>query len=579
MQRLVASQSVLFVPAPWHRWYDPGVPFTFAYPDWTLPDLLRRSVTRFPQHTALIFYGARLSFRELDVLTTRFAFALRALGVRPGDRVALMLPNVPQAVIGYYGALKAGAIVVQINPMYVSREIEAQLADSGSETILVLDRLYPRVAAVKDRTPLKRILVTSIRDFLPLGKRLWYDVKARLDGHRVHIETQHQVFDFLTLVKAAPDEGPVPLPVPRPDDLALLQYTGGTTGVAKGVMLSHRNVVANALQGRYWVPDFREGYEVFLGVVPFFHVYGLSTCQHIAMMTGSAVILLPRFQTVEVLRTIHRYRVTILSGIPAMFMAINEFPGLDRYDLRSLRVCLSGAGPLHADVRNRFERATGVKIAEGYGLTEAGPVTHCNPIYGDRPDESIGLPFPDTEVRIVDEETGERDLPVGETGELLVRGPQVMSGYWNNRTDTDAVLRNGWLYTGDLVRQDERGFFHLMDRKKDMIKSRGENVYPREVEEILLKHPAIRDAVVVGVPDPQLGEAIKAYIVLREGCRLSKGELLQHCRPWLARFKVPTAVEFRQELPRSAVGKALRRLLREEETRKARAESEVCTVG
>jgi long-chain acyl-CoA synthetase len=431
----------------------------------------------------------------------------------------------------------------------------------------------------KDRTPLKHILVTSIRDFLPLGKRLLYDVKARLDGHRFHIEEQPQVYDFLTLVKAAPDDDPAPLPVLRPDDLALLQYTGGATGVSKGVMLSHRNVVANALQGRYWVPDFREGHEVFLGVVPFFHVYGLSTCQHIAMMTGSTLILLPRFQTVEVLGTIHTYRVTILSGIPAMFMAINEFPKLHRYDLRSLRVCLSGAGPLYADVRNRFEQATGVKIAEGYGLTEASPVTHCNPIYGERPHESIGLPFPDTDARIVDEETGERDLPVGETGELLVRGPQVMRGYWHNRADTDAVLRHGWLYTGDLVRQDGDGFFHLMDRKKDMIKSRGENVYPREVEEILLKHPAIKDAVVVGVPDPQLGEAIKAYIVLREGCRLSKGELLQHCRPWLARFKVPTAVEFRQELPRSVVGKALRRLLREEARQKVKAEEEACPVG
>jgi long-chain acyl-CoA synthetase len=564
---------------PWHHRYDPGVPFTCAYPDWTLLDLLHRSVIRFPQQAALVFYGARLSFRELDALTARFASVLRSLGVRSGDRVALMLPNIPQAVIGYYGALKAGAIVVQINPLYVSREIEAQLADSGSETILVLDRLYQRVAEVKDRTPLKRILVTSIRDFLPLGKRLLYDVKARLDGHRVRVEQQHHVFDFLTLVNAAPDDDPAPLPVLRPDDLALLQYTGGTTGVSKGVMLSHRNVVTNAFQGRYWVPDFREGHEVFLGIVPFFHVYGLSTCQHIAMMTGSTLILLPRFQTTEVLRTIQRYRVTILSGIPAMFMAINEFPGLDRYDLRSLRVCLSGAGPLYADVRNRFERATGVKISEGYGLTEASPVTHCNPIYGERPHESIGLPFPDTDVRIVDEATGERDLPVGETGELLVRGPQVMRGYWNNRADTDAVLRNGWLYTGDLVRQDETGFFFLMDRKKDMIKSRGENVYPREVEEILLKHPAIKEAVVVGVPNPQLGEAIKAYIVLREGCRLSKGELLQHCRQWLARFKVPTAVEFRQELPRSAVGKALRRLLREEEARKAKAETEACAVG
>lgn len=488
-----------------------------------------------------------------------------------------MLANIPQAVIAYYGALKAGAIVVHVNPLYVSREIEAQIRDAGSETILTLDRLYPRVAAVKERTPLKRIIVTSVRDFLPLGKRLLYDIKTRLDGHRVRVEPGPPIYDFLTLIKAAPEDAAA-FPTLRPDDLALLQYTGGTTGVPKGVMLTHRNIVANAFQCRYWVPDFREGHEVFLGVVPFFHVYGLSTCQHIAMMTGSTLVLLPRFQTVEVLRAVQRYRVTILSGIPAMFMAINEFPGLARYDLRSLRVCLSGAGPLYADVRNRFERATGVKIAEGYGLTKAAPVTHCNPIYGERPDQSIGLPFPDTEAHIVDQETGKWDLPVGETGELIVRGPQVMQGYWNNHADTEAVLRDSWLYTGDLVRQDDRGFFYLMDRKKDMIKSRGENVYPREVEEILLKHPAIKDAVVVGIPDPQLGEAVKAFVVLREGSCLTRREVIQHCRQWLARFKVPTAVEFRQELPRSAVGKALRRLLREEETRKAREKSEECAV-
>jgi long-chain acyl-CoA synthetase len=341
-----------------------------------------------------------------------------------------MLPNIPQAVIGYYGALKAGAIVVHVNPLYVSREIEDQLVDSGSETILTLDRLYPRVAAVKDRTPLKRIIVTSVQDFLPLGKRLLYDMKARLDGHRICIGAQPQVYDFLALVKAVPEHDPAAPPAPRPDDLALLQYTGGTTGVPKGVMLTHRNVVTNAFQCRYWVPDFREGHEVFLGVVPFFHVYGLSTCQHIAMMTGSTLVLLPRFQAVEVLQAVQRYRVTILSGIPAMFMAINECLGLERYDLRSLRVCLGGAGPLYAAVQNQFERATGVKIAEGYGLTEAAPVTHCNPIYGERPPESIGLPFPDTDARIVDQETGDRNLPVGETGELIVRGPQVMHGYW-----------------------------------------------------------------------------------------------------------------------------------------------------
>lgn len=564
---------------PWFRRYDAGVPLGLAYPEWTLLDLLRRSATQFPQHTALVFYGARLSYRELDTLTTRFALALRSLGVGSGERVALMLPNIPQAVIGYYGALKAGAIIVYTNPLYVGREVETQLADSSSQTILVVDQLYPRIRAVQDRTPLKRIIVTSAWDFLPIGKRLLARMRATLDGQPGAPQKQPPVYDFLALLKTASDGDPASLPSPRPDDLALLQYTGGTTGIPKGAMLSHRNIVANTFQCRYWVPDFREGHEVFLGVIPFFHVYGLSTCQHVAIMTGSTLILLPRFQTIEVLRAIQQYEVTIFSGIPAMFMMINECAEVDRYDLRSLRVCLSGAGPLHAEDRDRFERVTGLKITEGYGLTEASPVTHCNPVYGERPGGAIGLPFPDTEARIVHMETGDSDVPVGEPGELLIRGPQVMQGYWNNETDTQAVLRNGWLHTGDIVRQDETGFFFLMDRKKDMIKSGGENVYPREVEEILCTHPGVKDAVVVGVPDPHLGETVKAYVVLKEGGSLSKGELIQHCRQWLARFKIPRAIEFRQELPRSVVGKVLRRALREAETHEGDVEPQTRKAG
>jgi long-chain acyl-CoA synthetase len=552
---------------PWLGRYDPGVPSTCVYPDCTLPDLLDRAAQRFPSHAALLFYGNRVSFRELNDQAARFAGALRALGVRPGDRVALMLPNLPQTLIAYYGTLKAGAIVVQMNPLYVAPEIEAQLVDSGSETIIALDLFFPRIQAVRERTPLKRIILTSVRDFLPPLARLLYPVKARLEGRWIRVETRPPLYDLVDLIEQASPDG-ARLPERKPDDIALLQYTGGTTGSPKGVMLSHRNVVVNAVQCRAWVPGYQDGKEVFLGVIPYFHVYGLSTTQHLAVMSGCMQILLPRFKADEVLQAIHGHRVTIFSGIPAMFRHVAEFPRIGRYDLRSLRVCLSGASPLHAAVQERFERVSGVKISEGYGLTEASPVTHCNPVFGDRPTGSIGVPFPDTDCRILDLETGEREVGVGEVGELAVRGPQLMQGYWNNETETRAVLRDGWLYTGDIVKRDEAGFFYLVDRKKDMIKTRGENVYPREVEEVLFKHPAIGDAVVAGIPHPYYGEAVKAYVVLRDGCSATERELIEHCRRSLASFKAPSAIEFRKDLPRTLVGKALRRALRQEEERK-----------
>ncbi|MGH7256328.1 MAG: long-chain-fatty-acid--CoA ligase [Nitrospirales bacterium] len=556
----------------WHCRYDPGVPYKGVYPAWTLLDLLERSVARYGNNPALFFYGTWLSYRALDDLTTRFALSLQALGVEPGDRVAIMLPNCPQAFIAYYGALRAGAVVVLINPLFVAREIQTVVEDSGSGTILALDLFYPRVRDIARAGRVKRIILTSLREFLPPLRRLLYPLKLRLSGRAVHVNRREPVLALQALLRKPPTDRPAILPVVKPDDLALLQYTGGTTGTPKGAMLTHRNLVTNTQQCRLWVPDFQEGREVFLGVVPFFHAYGLSTCQHLAVMTGSTMILLPRFDVREALRAISRHRVSIFSGIPAMFMAMNDYPQVGRYNLRSLRVCLSGASPLHAEVRNRFERLTGVKISEGYGLTEASPVTHCNPVYGERPDGAIGVPFPDTDCRVVDQETGRRELPPGEVGELVVRGPQIMQGYWNKPEETAAVLRDGWLYTGDLVRQDRTGFFYLVDRKKDMIKSRGENVYPREVEEVLFTHPLVKDAVVVGIPDVHLGEAVKAFVVPVDGQTLTEADLIAHCQQWLGRFKVPTRIEFRTALPRNLVGKVLRRVLREEEMARVLAE-------
>ena len=552
----------------WISRYDAGVPLSSAYPEWTVPDLLRRSASCFPESTALFFYGARLSFRELNDLTTRFAHGLLRLGVKRGDRVALMLPNIPQTVIAYYGVLKAGAIVAPMNPLYVEREIHSQLADAGSEIIVALDLFYPRIQAVREQTGLpERIIITSLGDFLPTVKRLLYPLKARLAKRWVAVEKTPPVYDFLALLDAASprteDDSPL-LPTVEPDALAQIQYTGGTTGTPKGVMLSHRNVVVNAMQGRLWCSDFQEGKEVFLGAVPFFHCYGLSTCQNLAVATGSQIVLLPRFHAEEAVKLIHQHRVTIVSGVPVMFAMITDCPKVGRYDLHSIRVCLCGASPLPTEVQERFERLSGVKISEGYGLTEAGPTTHCNPIQGDHPQGSMGLPFPDTDARIVDEETGMRDIPTGEAGELIIRGPQVMQGYWRKTEDTQAVLRDGWLYTGDIVTRDEHGFFFFLDRKKDVIKPWGETVYPREVEEILYQHPAVREAVVVGAPDHHYGEAVKAFVVQKEGCAVTERELIDHCRRSLARFKLPVATEFPARWPRTTNGKMLRRASRAE---------------
>jgi long-chain acyl-CoA synthetase len=561
---------------PGVRHYNQGVPSSCEYPNSTLPELLRLSSSRFPNTPAVLFYGNQINYFELNDLVTRFALFLYKIGVRRGDRVAIMLPNVPQAIIGYYGALAVGATVVQTNPLYLERELEIQLCDSGAETILALDLFYPRIQCIQDRTALRRIIFTSVRDFLPPVKRLLYPIKAKLNGRWIRVKAGPSLYDFRDAVKDPPNPRGISdaLPMLSRDDVALLQYTGGTTGTPKGVMLTHRNVIANATQCRAWVPDFKDGQEVFLGVIPFFHVYGLSTCQHLAIMTASTLVLLPRFQVTEVLAAIERHRVTIFSAIPMMFMKITEFSKVHRYDLRSLRVCLSGASPLHAEVQDRFERLTRVKISEGYGLTEAGPVTHCNPVYGDRPPGSIGVPFPDTETRVVDLETGEHVVPVGEAGELTVRAPQIMQGYWNNELETRAILRDGWLYTGDIVREDPSGFFFLLDRKKDMIKTRGESVYPREVEEVLFRHPAVKDVVVAGMPHRQFGEAVKAYVVPQDGHTISESDLITHCRQSLAAFKVPLQIAFRQDLPRTLVGKVLRRALQNEETENIRIEEQ-----
>jgi long-chain acyl-CoA synthetase len=551
---------------PWLKHYGAEVPAHLSYPQVPLHQLLIDSARRFPRHSALEFYGRRISYRELNELTDRFASALIDLGLKKGDRMAIMLPNIPQTVIGYFGALKAGVCVVQTNPLYVAQELTTQLTDAGAETVLALDLFYPRIQEVMQRIPLKRVILTGVKDYLPWLKRLLYPLKARREKQTISVERVPPIYDFAWLMKQASSSHPQP--TISADDIALLQYTGGTTGIPKGVMLTHRSLVANAMQCRHWLYGLREGEERFLGVLPFFHVYGMTACQNLVVLLGASVVLLPRFQTEEVLKTVTKRRITAFPGIPSMFSAMSNHPRMADYDLRSVRFCITGAGPLYADVRARFEKASGAHLVEGYGLTEAAPVTHCTPIDGQAELRCIGLPVPDTDARVVDCNNRDRVLPPGDVGELQVKGPQVMQGYWNHPEETAAVLHNGWLSTGDMVSMDGRGFFYIHDRKKDMIKSGGENVYPREVDECLMRHPKVKEACVVGIPQDLRGERIKAFVVLKEDQEATPAEILEHCRQHLAKFKVPKQVEFRKELPKTLVGKVLRRALLEDEMKR-----------
>ena len=548
---------------PWLKHYEAGLPANLSYPDIPLHQILAESARRYPDRPALEFYGRCLTYRELEDLTTRFGTALIQFGIQKGERVAVMLPNMPQTLIAYFGILKAGACVVQVNPLYVAREVVEQLRNSGAETIVALDQFYPRIQEAMPQTMLKRVILTNVRDYLPWLKRVLYPLKAWRQGQALEIERIPPIYDFRALLKAI--RSPSPAPEVSPSDLALLQYTGGTTGAPKGAMLTHRNLVANAMQCRYWLGGLQEGTEVFLGVLPLFHVYGMSTCQNLAILLGAKIVLLPRFQADEVLTAIVTHRVTAFPGIPAMYLALNNHPKVGQYDLRSVRFCISGAGPLFADVQARFEKLTGSYVVEGYGLTEAAPVTHCNPIVGQRRSRSIGLPVSDTDARLVDLESGTPVTDPETVGELQIKGPQVMRGYWNNETETAAVFKDGWLCTGDLASMDRDGFFYIQDRKKDMIKSGGMNVYPREVDECLCEHPKVKDACVIGIPEELRGERIKAFVVLKEGERATTTELLEHCRKRLAKFKIPKQIEFRKELPKTLVGKVLRRVLLAEE--------------
>jgi len=558
---------------PWIASYPPEIAPSLEYPRVPLTHYLKQAAADYPDNYALNYMGKRMPYRELLSVSYQFAHALIQRGLKKGDRVAVMLPNTPQAVIAYYGALFAGATVVMTNPLYTERELTHQLNDSGAETIVTLDLLYKRVMNVKDATPLKRLIITSIGDFLPFLKKLVYPIVQRKQGHRPEVLYSEEVESFTALLRESAAT-PVQVEIDSDKDLALLQYTGGTTGVAKGVMLTHSNLIANAIQCQAVLYKLKKGQERILGALPLFHVYGMTTVMNKGISMAAEIILVPRFDVKQILDAIDKWKPTLFPGAPTMYIALINHPDLKKYDLSSIEACVSGSAPLPVEVQHRFEELTGGKLVEGYGLTEASPVTHSNPIWGHRVSGSIGLPWPDTDCRIVDPSTGE-ELPQGEIGELAVKGPQVMQGYWNRPEETAAILRDGWLLTGDMAYMDEKGYFYIVDRKKDMIIAGGFNIYPREVEEVLFEHPAVLEAAVIGVPDPYRGETVKAYIVLKQGQQVQEEELDRHCRQRLAAYKVPRQYEFRTELPKTMVGKVLRRQLQEEDKKRREAEAQV----
>jgi long-chain acyl-CoA synthetase len=557
---------------PWLDSYPPGVPEHVQVPQENLARLLADAARDYPHAPAFHFEGRTTSYAELAEQAWRFAGALAGLGVTKGTRVGLILPNSPQVIVAFFATLRLGGVVVLNNPLYTERELEHQLGDAGVEVLVCLDLLYERVKPLRQRLGIREVIVTSMLDELPVLKRVLAPYTRRGREASATVSKDEPVQRWRELLRRV-DEKPREAGVDPSSDLALLQYTGGTTGVAKGVMLSHANLSANVEQVRAWFPDADPGHEVMMAVLPFFHVYGLTVCLLLGVRLRAALVLLPRFDLSAVVASIDRLRPTLFPGVPSMYVAINNAVADGGHDLSSIKACLSGAAPLPLEVAERFERFSGGRLVEGYGLSESSPVALANPIYGKRKAGTIGMPLPDTLASVVDPDDPSRALPPGQSGELALRGPQVMLGYWNRPEETAQVLRDGWLLTGDMAVMDDEGYFTIVDRKKDLIIAGGYNIYPREVEEVLYQHPKIQEACVAGVPDQYRGETVKAFVVLRPGERATSEEIREFAKGRLAAYKVPRSVEFRDELPKTLVGKVLRRALVEEERAKVEAEA------
>lgn len=557
----------------WLKNYPAEIPHEIDIPKIPVHQFLTDAYKVNPAKIAIHFMGKELTYKELYESALKFANYLQNLGVEKGDRIAVMLPNCPQAVIAYYGIMYVGGIVVQTNPLYTKRELQYQMVDSGAKIILGLDILYPRITKILKETQIENVIITGIKDYLPFPKNLVYPfIQKKQYGFSVKVEHSGMNHLFSEIMRSTPLKE-ITVPFDFEEDLALLQYTGGTTGFPKGVMLTHKNLIANTMMCNAWLYKCEDGQEIVLGILPFFHVYGMITVLILSVMKKSKMVLMPKFDVEDTLKTIDKQKPTLFPGAPTMYIGLLNHPDIGKYNLSSIKACLSGSAPLPLEVQERFETITGGKLVEGYGLTETSPVTHANFIWDKRVSGSVGIPWPNTNSVIL--RSGEAEpLPPGEIGEIAIKGPQVMKGYWNRPEDTAMSFADGWFLTGDLGYMDENGYFFIVDRKKDMIIAGGYNIYPREVEEVLYEHDAIQECVVAGIPDSYRGETVKAYIVLKEGHSVTEKELNDHCRQNLAVYKVPRAYEFRTELPKTAVGKILRRTLIEEEKAKLIAQKE-----
>lgn len=556
---------------PWLKFYEAHVPEHIDYPKITLPAALEQTVRKHPDHPSMIFKDKKVSYRELNETVDGFAAALQELGIEKGDRVAVHLPNCPQFPVAYFAVLRIGGIVVPCNPIYTAREMKHQINDSGSEVVITLSAMYPLIKQIRPDTPLRHVIVAKIKTYFPSFLKLLFTfLMEKKGGHKVDISGDENTYWFTDLVAKAQVK-------PRPveitwDDTAVLMYTGGTTGISKGAQLTHQNILVNAYQANAWI-NADEAHDSTLSTLPLYHSYAMTMCMNSSVLGAGTMILIPDPRdTDDILKNIQKHRPSYYPGVPAMYVAINNHTEASKYDLSSIKSCCSGAAPLPREVQHRFQELTGARLVEGYGLSEASPVTHGNPAFGECRIGTIGVPWPDTGVKLVDADTGEKTLGPNEVGELCVRGPQVMKGYWNMPTETANALRPDpeggypWLHTGDIASMDEDGYFQIVDRKKDMILGAGGyNIYPREIEDVLYEHPKVLEAAAIGVPVAGKGERVKAFVVLKESETATGEEIIAFCRENLAPYKVPKFVEFRDELPKSLVGKILRRELAKEE--------------
>jgi len=553
---------------PWFKFWPQGVPKHIDFPEIPLQELLMKSAREFPEKTAILYFDKGMTYRELNNLSDKFAAALDGLGIKKGDKVAIFLPNIPQFVISYYGIVKTGAIVTAISPLYKEREVEHQLNDSEAETIVVLDALYPILERVLAHTKTKRVIVTSLKEYMPSATAFLGSLLKKIPSHKV--ERAPNIFFYQELLGKY-EAKPPKVDINPKEDLVALQYTGGTTGLSKGAMLTHMNLVSNAVMCAVWLQG-KPTEETFLTVLPLFHIYGMTTGMNAPLYMAGTMVMLPRFDLAASLKSIQEHRITVFCGAPTMYSMLLSHPDLRKYNLRTIKFCLSGSAPLPPEVQKKWMETTGGVLIEGYGLTESSPITHANPLDPTMKTVkvgSIGLPFPDTDAKIMDMETGEKELGVGEDGELVVKGPQVMKGYWKMPEESALVLRDGWLYTGDIGKMDENGYFYITDRKKDLIKYKGYSVYPREIEDVIYEHPAVKICAVIGKPDPVASEIPKAFIVLKEGKTATADEIKEFVNSKVAPYKAIREIEFRTELPMTLVGKVLRRVLLEEERKKA----------